>query len=257
MNEEELLYSASDLWKREGRLIRLPEDKPVVFVGDTHGDTEATEHVFSRFLDTEAVIVFLGDYVDRGPDSEGNLRLLIETKLAQPERVFLLMGNHEGWKVAAFSPADFWEGLPPGRRRLYSEALSFLPLAALSPHGVLALHAALPDIQPIDEINRIELGSADWRKATWGDWADVPGHAVSPGVFSRPSYGRDYFYEVMERLNLRVLVRSHQPHAPPYLFSDRCLTIFTSVAYGGERRVAVLPPDRAVSTARDLETLYL
>ncbi|GAG60956.1 unnamed protein product, partial [marine sediment metagenome] len=38
-----------------------------------------------------------GDYVDRGPDSAGNLESILQTKLAHPEAVFLLMGNHEGW----------------------------------------------------------------------------------------------------------------------------------------------------------------
>jgi hypothetical protein len=62
----------------------------------------------------------------------------------------------------------------------------------------------------------------------------------------------------MAQLGARVLVRSHQPFAPTYLFDDRCLTLFTSSAYGdGRRRVAVLHPERDVRTARDLDLIEI
>ncbi|HID09015.1 TPA: serine/threonine protein phosphatase, partial [Candidatus Micrarchaeota archaeon] len=67
--EAKLLERAREIFRHEGRLIRLPAEKTIVFVGDTHGDSEASEYVISRFLRPDHVIVFLGDYVDRGPDS--------------------------------------------------------------------------------------------------------------------------------------------------------------------------------------------
>jgi len=239
--------------EREPRLIRLPGDKTAVFVGDTHGDLEATEEVLRLYFDEAHVLVFLGDYVDRGPDSPGNLSLLMRAKLAHPERIFLLMGNHEAWGVAPFTPADFWRALRPNEERALAEALTFLPLAAFHPAGVLAVHGALPDVDDLEEINAIALGSANWRKMTWGDWVDGPGYQVDPGFFGRPAYGRDYFSEVMERLGLRVLVRAHQPDAPLFLFGGRCVTLFTSHAYGpGPRRVALLPPGVPVRSGTDL-----
>jgi len=254
VEDRELLAAAGKRFREEGRLIRLPEGKTIVFVGDTHGDREATEEVLSRFLSPDHVIVFLGDYVDRGPDSEGNLRLLLEVKLSRPNQVFLLMGNHEGWAVAPFTPADFWRSLDMRSERAYAETLSLLPFAAYHPQGVLALHGALPDVERVEEIEKVQLGSADWRKIAWGDWADAPGYVLDPGGFGRPTFGRDYFEEIASRLGLRALVRSHQPFAPTYLFDDRCLTIFTSSAYGGtERTVAILRPGRPLRDARDLE----
>lgn len=258
MDEGELLAAAGELFREQGRLIRLPPGRTVVFVGDTHGDREATERVLDRFLGQGTVLVFLGDYVDRGPDSAGNLRLLLETKLSRPGEVFLLMGNHEGWGVSPFSPADFWHSLDPRRERMFAEVLSLLPFAAHHPDGLLALHGALPDVGGLGEIEDIALGSAEWRKITWGDWAEAPGYVIDPGAFGRPTFGRGFFAEVMGRLALRVLVRSHQPFAPPYLFDDRCLTIFTSAAYGGTTRtVAVLRPWQPLRTALDLELVPL
>ncbi|MCS7240122.1 MAG: serine/threonine protein phosphatase [Candidatus Bipolaricaulota bacterium] len=239
--------------EKEPRLVRLPADKSVVFVGDTHGDREATEEILRRYCDEAHVIVFLGDYVDRGPDSLGNLQLLMAAKVSHPERIFLLMGNHEAWAVAPFVPADFWRALSLREAKFLAETLALLPFAAFHPAGMLAVHGALPDVDELEEIERVPLGSANWRKMTWGDWVDGPGYQVDPGVWGRPAYGRDYFFEVMERLGLRVLVRAHQPDAPLFLFGGRCLTLFTSHAYGpGPRRVALLPPAARVRSGTDL-----
>lgn len=239
--------------EREPRLVRLPPERTAVFVGDTHGDREASEEVLRRYFDDQHVLVFLGDYVDRGPDSPGNLALLMRAKISHPERIFLLMGNHEAWAVAPFVPADFWRTLGPKEEKILAETLALLPLAAFHPAGVLAVHAALPDVDELEEIEQVGLGSANWRKMTWGDWADGPGYQLDPGVFGRPVYGRDYFFEVMERLSLRVLVRAHQPDAPLFLFGGHCLTLFTTHAYGpGPRRVALLPPGTLVRSGKDL-----
>ena len=253
-----LLTRMRDLLTREGRLVSLPGDRTAVFVGDTHGDREATESVLDRFPPGEHVLVFLGDYVDRGPDSLGNLRLLLEAKLTHPDSVHLLMGNHEAWAVQRFSPADFWEHLPPAEEESWGEILSGLAFAAHHPAGVLALHGALPDVEVVVDIARVQLGSADWRAITWGDWVDAPGYAFGSGTSGRPAFGADYFVEVASRLGVQVLVRSHQPAVPTSLYGDRCLTLFTSHAYGDStRRVAVLRPGRAIRSARDLDLVEI
>ncbi len=246
-----------EIMRREGRLISLPADRPTVFVGDTHGDLDATDEVLRRFSPKTHTLVFLGDYVDRGADSHGNLQTLLRAKQEHPRNVVLLMGNHEGWAVTPFTPAEFWQRMSPDDSRAWAEFLSNLPLAAHHPTGILAVHGALPDVSDVSEIAELALGSADWRKIAWGDWADVPGIVVDPGIHGRPTFGRDYFQEVTARLDLNVVVRSHQPHAPTYLFNDRCLTLFTSNAYGTTRQVALLHPDRPPKTARDLDLIEL
>jgi hypothetical protein len=257
MVQEDRLGRLRVLVKRQGRLISLPSDRTTVFVGDTHGDRDAAERVLDRFPLPQHVLVFLGDYVDRGPDSLGNLTLLLEAKLAHPDCVFLLMGNHEAWTVTPFSPADFWQAMPREEEKRYGDTFIALPFAAWHPAGILALHGALPDVGRIEDIARIELGSADWRKITWGDWADVPGYGLgSPS--GRPTFGADYFDEVAFRLGMRVLVRAHQPSAPTFLYGDRCLTLFTSRAYEPTpRQVAVFRPGRSPRSARDLDLVRI
>ncbi len=251
MDERTLLRRASELFISQGRLIELSSRGRVVFVGDTHGDFEASQIVLERYWDSETTLVFLGDYVDRGPRSLENILFLVEQKLQHPENIFLLQGNHEGWKYTEFSPADFWSELDEERRKSFAEALALLPFVVATPNGVLAAHAGLPDVQSLGEISQIEGGSAQWRAITWGDWQEVSGYYLGDWG-SRPQYGEAYFREIMRKLGKKILVRGHQPHAPRYLFGKRCLTLFTSSAYPVPRTVAILDLAQPIEKADQL-----
>jgi len=79
---------------------RLPEG-PLVLVGDVHGELAALEALLARpELDPTGdgsfggrTLCFLGDLVDRGPDSPGVLRLV--RGLIDRGRAVSLLGNHE------------------------------------------------------------------------------------------------------------------------------------------------------------------
>jgi len=190
MDERALLQRCAELFEREPRLLELDAERfeRAVFVGDTHGDLDASERVLERFLEPK-----------------------------NPDRVHLLQGNHEGFKAMPFSPADFWEGLEPELRALYADVLAKLPYAVALPNGVLGLHGALPAVDSLQALNAIEVGSEAWRAITWGDWQDVDAKFLGDWG-GRLQFGRAHFEAQMERFGMRVLVRSHQPDAPPYLF---------------------------------------
>ncbi|NWF77069.1 MAG: serine/threonine protein phosphatase [Chloroflexi bacterium] len=253
---KELLNKAEKMFASEAKLIQLESDR-VIFVGDTHGDLEATEKIIHKYLKPEDKLVFLGDYVDRGPASLENINFLLEQKLEHPYSLYLLMGNHEGHAVVSFHPADFWEGLDAELRQRYSEVLVKLPLAVSMPNGVIALHGALPDVSDLEEINRIEPGSAQWQQITWGDWQERKGKFLGIDPYTgRPQFGQGWFEEIMSRLDKNVLIRSHQPDAPPAMYDRRCLTIFTSSAYRhyiSERTVAVVDLKKVVKSMDDIE----
>ena len=80
MKGTELFREVSGILEREPKLIRLPSHGRAVFVGDTHGDLDATEKVVSRFLKGSDTLVFLGDYVDRGSFSRENVDTLLRAK---------------------------------------------------------------------------------------------------------------------------------------------------------------------------------
>ena len=62
--------------------------------GDIHGCYKAAEIAIKLAEEENALAVFLGDYVDRGPDSIKTLEVLIEAKKQNPEWIFL-RGNHD------------------------------------------------------------------------------------------------------------------------------------------------------------------
>ncbi|MGO8673928.1 MAG: metallophosphoesterase family protein [Capsulimonadaceae bacterium] len=72
-------------------------------IGDIHGSVAtlepALEHL-KRVASPEDAVVFLGDYIDRGPDSEGVLRRLLNFREHHEWTVFL-RGNHEDMLLRA------------------------------------------------------------------------------------------------------------------------------------------------------------
>lgn len=249
----ELLSKAGRILEREPRLIELPGSGRAVFVGDTHGDFEATRTVIDRYMREATRIVFLGDYVDRGEKSQENIDFLLKLKLQKPDRIILLMGNHECNRVMPFHPSDFWEGLSERDRDLYGATLMKLPLA-VSAKGLIALHGALPDLKRMEDINGIRPGIRDkeWLNIIWGDFAEGKGHRLRE-FLGRPRFGRDYFEQVMKRFRKSVLIRSHDPEAKTIMFGKRCLTLFTSHAYMERRTVGIVELGKEVKTTDDIE----
>ena len=85
-------------------------DERLIAIGDIHGCSRAlaalVEAIEPTPLDT---LVFLGDYIDRGPDSRG----VLEQVIALRERCLVvpLLGNHEEMLLAALEGNDnlrFW-----------------------------------------------------------------------------------------------------------------------------------------------------
>lgn len=249
---ENLLMEAEERFKLEPKLIRLGSGH-AIFVGDTHGDFDASKKVIARHLRPENKVIFLGDYVDRGPQSVENINYLLSLKLAYPENLFLLMGNHEAYSVAPFYPADFWERLDRELHQRYASLLVRLPLAACAENGIMALHGALPQVENLEAIDEIEVGSEEWRQITWGDWQERSGAFLGDDIFTgRPQFGEDHFNQMMARFDKNLLIRSHQPTARQAMFNGRCLTIFSSCAYLRTRTIAIVDLGKRVETADDV-----
>jgi serine/threonine protein phosphatase 1 len=103
----------------ERRAFILPRavapDVEIFAIGDIHGRTD----LLHALLDDAAgeprrrenrAIVFLGDLVDRGPDSLGAINLTIEAgERIGAEQSILLMGNHESMMRLALDPQSPWD----------------------------------------------------------------------------------------------------------------------------------------------------
>jgi len=261
----EIFEKVREILDKEPKLIEIKKFKKIIFVGDTHGDLETSQKVIKNYLPTrnashsdiggkpENRIVFLGDYVDRGPFSKENIDFLLENKLKYPNHIYLLQGNHEGYPVLKFSPADFWESLTNKDYKLYNSIFEKLPLALIT-RDIIALHGVLPDIENLSIINQIKTRSEEWHQICWGDFVEESGEYLGTDPFTgRPQFGRDYFLKLMERFNKKVLIRSHQPSSPLFMFNNKCLTIFTSSAYASERTIAIADFKKPIKTAKDLK----
>lgn len=67
----------------------------VAVIGDIHGDLDQLRSLLRRPELNGRMLVFLGDYIDRGPDSKGVIDELIELSTRMPDRSVFLTGNHE------------------------------------------------------------------------------------------------------------------------------------------------------------------
>ena len=72
----------------------------VFAVGDIHGCKNLLDNIHKQIIkisqkkDGKKLIVYLGDYIDRGPDVKGTIQALIDFQPKNFTKVFLL-GNHE------------------------------------------------------------------------------------------------------------------------------------------------------------------
>jgi len=75
-------------------------------IGDIHGCLLALDTLLSSLqLDASDQLIFLGDYIDRGPDSRGVLERML--KLERAKRHVFLRGNHEAWMLKARTDAEW------------------------------------------------------------------------------------------------------------------------------------------------------
>lgn len=100
--EEKGLIRSSRTSHIEATRPCVPEGTRIYAIGDIHGRLDLLDEVLAR-IDADmsehpapnATRVFLGDYIDRGPDSKRVLDRLISCCVAQP--TVCLMGNHEAY----------------------------------------------------------------------------------------------------------------------------------------------------------------
>jgi len=89
----------------------LPMTERTIAIGDVHGCDGALKTLIEAIQPTELdTLVFLGDYIDRGPESKGVIDRIIA--LGQRCSVVPLLGNHEEMLLAVLnggkSQMRFW-----------------------------------------------------------------------------------------------------------------------------------------------------
>ena len=181
-------------------------------VGDIHGQAEMLSDLLEALpRGPEDITVFLGDYLDRGPDSKGVVeRVLHEHDLA-PSRTVLLWGNHEDMAAEHFgidAPSGFeydpydwfrnggFEALasfgypnpaaafqapcPDALAALFSRLKTYyrLPDAIAGEEQIVCVHAGVPTYEePETAAGQTLL----WVRSEFLDFAQMPGRTILHG----------------------------------------------------------------------------
>ena len=225
---------------------------PTIVIGDIHGDRMALEAALQFIdeqqfpLDDPPCVVFLGDLIDRGEDSEGVFLRVMQYILESPERRHLIPGNHElslhfnrdeQQFYSTLQPAEFvdqlnsFENEKKGYWADMFASLRSLPRAILLSNGLLAVHASIPhedviyDIQCFSDLSASKDSDSDRLAVTDLSWLRV--HERAPKKFPnrlsksceigirQVEDGASYLSSLHSEHTIRGLVRGHDH------FSDR------------------------------------
>lgn len=232
------------------------KDRPVLFVGDIHGDLDTLRKVLATFPPGDYTYLFLGDYVDRGKQGTEVLTALLANKLLHPESFIMLRGNHEcpEWKRNGAGFPDEFGRKTGGRQldRVYHDLFTRMPLAAVVDCECFAVHGGIPcgktlvsELAALDkeegERNPLILGML------WNDFWDNPKSGGNGRRGDGISYiGTDDVRSFLEGNGLRQIVRAHQNRYEGYSADKLVLTLLTTTE-GANRhqRVALLEAPRA------------
>ncbi|MEJ6595593.1 metallophosphoesterase family protein [Parasphingorhabdus sp.] len=162
----------------------IPEGRRVYAIGDIHGRNDLLQQLLDKIIkddgsrgQAESEIIFLGDLVDRGPDSAGVLDTAMQLK-ADFSNVRFLMGNHEEVYLAATTgdekPVRLFNRIG-GRETILSYEISMKEYVGLD---MAQLAQRIPTLFPQKHIDFV-AGFED--QIIVGDYAFV--HAgIRPGV---------------------------------------------------------------------------
>ena len=90
-----ILPKVASIFASEDAVIHT-DDTRILIVADLHGDMEALWSALRKRSDLGCdTMIFLGDYIDRGPSSLDVLEKVFSLKIAEPDNIILLRGNHE------------------------------------------------------------------------------------------------------------------------------------------------------------------
>jgi len=227
----------------------------VAVVGDLHGDNRALKAILETVDLNSELLVFLGDYADRGECGVEVIRTIKALRQMHPNNVIALMGNHEDYTsngVPNFNPCTLIgeAEVKTGSWGLYylNELKPFidnLSLSALIPGNALLVHGgvssrirSVEDLrEPSDEL-RLDL--------LWSDPVEGNGESPNWGRGVGVEFGADVSASVCKAVGVERIIRSHQPQLSPQeprvMHGGRVVTVNATSVYGGSPFVYFLDP---------------
>jgi len=233
--------------KITGRLVEAPPKGEATVIGDIHGDLESLTQVLktSDFLQgtrsgEHSLLIFLGDYGDRGTYSPEVYSVVLNLKVNFPENVIMMRGNHEGPDDLLASPHDlpahlhskFGEGWSAAYLKL-KELFNQLHTAVLIRDKCILLHGGVPSqAKSVDDLTYAHLKhprESHLEEILWSDPEEgIRGTCPSPRGAGK-LFGPDVTANFLKMLNVNVLIRGHEPADEGYKINHngRILTLFS------------------------------
>ncbi len=206
----------------------------IFVVGDIHGCIDKAQKLLSKIpirWDRD-MLVFLGDYVDRGPDPAGVVQLMIELGSEHPGRVVCLKGNHEVMFL------DYLKGGP-----LSSAFVNFGGMDTLKSYGI----SANSDVQerthliPFSHFQFIQSLPISFETQKF-----FMVHAgVKPGIPLHKQKEEDMLWIRHEFIKSEYdwgkrIIFGHTPFDSPFIMPNK-IGIDTGAVYGGRLTCLVIP----------------
>jgi serine/threonine-protein phosphatase PP1 catalytic subunit len=214
---EALCSQAESIFLDEPTLLEL--SGPIHVCGDIHGQLTDLVRCFQfSGLPPTSRWLFLGDYVDRGPQSVEVLCCLFALKIRYPSDIFLIRGNHETRDMAMDGGffAECLKKLNDAMWESFCNVFDALPLAAVVNHMYFCVHGGIsPKLKTLDQIREI-MRPLDCPES--GLMMDLLWSDPSPGVqdFSPSSRGATFLWGIkpaddfLSKTGLKMIVRGHQ-----------------------------------------------
>ena len=227
-----LLPEANRIFDSEPDVLRIDEE-PVMLVGDIHGNLEALEFVLKMREEMGCkTLLFLGDYVDRGPQGVEVLIRLFRLKLEDPENIFLLRGNHETVEMNVYY--GFFEeiGFDPLFLAGISRTYEKMPVGAVLSQDSFCVHGGITGVEEIGNIKKENAFSY-----LWNDPSKKPGLSDSRRGDTVKEYGPDLVDGFLELNGLKRIIRAHTALKEGYewWFGGKLLSLFSCPDYVGFR----------------------
>lgn len=194
----------------------------------------------------QGTLLFLGNYVNRSTESLACISYLFLRVLIEPERVYLLRGNHEAKEITKVYGLYEETMTHYGNENVWNylcSAFNHLPLAAVINKKVFAVHGGLsPDLGTIEELNQVERRQAVAHQGLitdllWSDPADQDGYNKSPRG-AGCIFGQAQTEEFLSKNGLDYIIRSHQlpQNELGYIkdHGDKCITVWNATHYCGK-----------------------
>ena len=220
-----ILPKISEILYIEPAVIHTTAPTPILIVADLHGDLSALQLALRKRTDLGCdTVIFLGDYIDRGPASLDVLEWLFLLKIEEPDKIILLRGNHELRETNRFEQffkdLEYDENLYARINRVFDQ----LPVAAVISDQIFCVHGGIPGPVKLSEITK-----KDAYPFVWNDPSEENGINQSPRGLGMRTFGEDVFEEFLRINGLEQMIRGHMVLKDGYRwwFGGRLLSLFS------------------------------